>query len=181
MIRKYIGLLADTQLDKRLYGLEDTRRDWFRALEQGFESLYAVKEELSAIFVLGDIFDAESVGSEAAFSFQSALAKFAKEDIPILLILGNHDSNPSKSINWISVCKLVNPHVVELNFKEPFTLPAEGNLSAINVLGNNNLSRDRMADALKTLIQPSTAGINWLCLHQALAELAPHPDAFDVM
>jgi len=179
-MRSKIAIVADTQLYKRLYGLNETKEDWYAAFESAFRQITEMQSEIAAVLLLGDIMDANEVGSSAAFVLQSVLKDFSATGIPVGMILGNHDNERSSPHTWVEVCELVNPNLKRLSLSEPLTVNAE--CKTIKIYGTDNGSKERIAAELSGLspLEKSPGTETWLCLHQALKQLAPHRFAWDV-
>ena len=81
--------LADLHLGKTIYGtsmLED-QRDWI----DKFLALCR-KEQPDAVVAAGDIYDRSAPSGEAVVLLDHMLTELADQQIPVLLIAGNHDS-----------------------------------------------------------------------------------------
>jgi DNA repair exonuclease SbcCD nuclease subunit len=157
--------LADLQLDKKLYGLRETWEDWFDAFESAID--YTLTQpNVESVSILGDIFDTESIGGAAACCFYKNLKRLEPLNIPIFVILGNHDRTNYVGLpDWLTLAKLVNKNVIIPSLTTPYKL---GN---INVFGSSFLKPRELKEALAKI--PSIEGENWLLLHQALADLCP--------
>lgn len=182
MHKNKIAFVADTQLYMRLYGQEETRLDWYKAFAKAFDIITQHRDEVAAVVLLGDIMDANEVGSSAAYTLQSVLQKFSETKIPVGMILGNHDNERNSKHTWVEVCQLVNPYLVRLT-RTPMVVNTP--TKDIFLYGIDNGSRERIAVDLASLTQQSNNIQNrptehWLCLHQALKELAPHKFAWDM-
>lgn len=178
-----IAIIADTQLYKRLYGREETREDWYNAFTKAFTEITKRKNDIAAVLILGDVMDSNEVGSSAAFVLQDVLQKFSETNIPVGMILGNHDNERRSKYTWVEVCKLVNSHLIRLNPRVPMIVETGEKL--IRIYGLDNGTRERISADLKELQRPEDIATgkqieNWLCLHQALKELAPYRFAWDV-
>lgn len=179
-MRTKIAIVADTQLYKRLYGLNETKEDWYAAFESAFAQITSMQSDIAAVLLLGDIMDANEVGSSAAYVLQKVLQDFSATKIPIGMILGNHDNERSSPHTWVEVCELVNQYLTRLTLAKPFTVNV--GTKTLNIYGTDNGSRERIASELSSLspIAKSDNTEDWLCLHQALKQLAPHRFAWDV-
>lgn len=182
-MRRYIACLADTQLYKRLYGLEETRNDWYNALRQAFRHIESRADEVACVLLLGDVFDTKEVGPQAVFHITEALQSLQAAKIPIGVILGNHDHDPNENLSWIDVCRVANPLVSKLSLTQPLFIPAEGPLAPIAILGTDHQPRSQIIKSVQGLLKPTGLPSDtqfWLCLHEALEELAPHKDAWEI-
>lgn len=178
-MRTKIAILADTQLYKRLYGEESARVDWYNAFKCAFSQIKERAEDIAAVFILGDVMESNEVGASAAYTLQSVLSDFSNTNIPVAMIMGNHDKEFNSDSTWISVAKLSNPNVIHLSLDTPLEIPVENKI--IRVYGVDYAPRDRITQTLHNFSPKQEDGVeNWLCLHQALKELAPHKFAWDV-
>jgi DNA repair exonuclease SbcCD nuclease subunit len=187
MSKPLVAVIADTQLHKRLYGLSETRQDWFDAFDSAITQVLSRISEVSAICMPGDILDKEEVGSQAAHAVLKGLKRLAAHpEVPVFILLGNHDQpEDGTALNWVHVFQLVHPNVIEPALTKPHYLSAcpNGSYPALNIYGVHHQSKLVLTDTLLSL--PSANPIpavkeSWLLLHQALKELAPHPDSFEV-
>ena len=156
-----IAFVADSQLGKRLYGLNDTYNDWLKAFEYCGEHISQSKNVAAAIF-LGDTFDAEAMYPKEIKTAQCTIAKIRSAGIPVYGILGNHDKGQSdinQITSWLDVCD-----ITPLHPNKPILL------ANTNIIGINHQNKQLLADTLEQLCQPN--GETILCLHQALKELS---------
>ena len=179
-----IAIIADTQLYKRLYGRDETRNDWYKAFAKAFEEISARAKDIATVLILGDVMDSNEVGSSAAYVLQNTLQKFSDTGIPVGMILGNHDNERNSPYTWVEVSSLVNSHLVHLSPERPMPVKVDG--KTIHIYGIDNGTRERISQDLRSLARPAENTPdgepieNWLCLHQALKELAPYKFAWDV-
>ena len=166
------AILADLQLDKKLYGLRETWEDWFHALKFATDTIIARQAEIEAVHFLGDIFDTEAIGGTAAHAFLSCLKSLEATGKPVFVILGNHDRAPYMDVpTWLDVMTLVNKHVIPLTFDKPYTIKGK---KPLTVYGNSFMKSGELREALKSLPDPKVEHEVWMVLHQALGELSPN-------
>lgn len=181
-MQEYIAVVSDTQLHKRLYGLQESRQDWFDAFNSAINQIIERIDKISAIIFPGDILDQEEVGSHATYTVIDGLTKLAKYNVPILILLGNHDQPEDERINWVKTFKLVNKNVIEPSLDEPFLLEGNSSYKPIYFYGSHHRERKEIIPLVEKLepIGDTKDSLHWLILHESLKELAPHPNAYEI-
>lgn len=179
-MRPYLAIISDTQLHKRLYGLTETRQDWFDAFDSAIDQVIEIIDQISAVILPGDILDQEEVGSGAAFTVTKGLTRLAKYNVPVLMLLGNHDQPENQKYNWVKMLQLVNPNVVEPSLENPLILEGCDSYKQLLLYGVHHMDRKDIIPAIEGLKKVNVQGEHWLVLHESLKELAPHPDAFEI-
>lgn len=89
--------LADTHLGYRQYGLDERFKDWGRATKQIID--YAVEKDVDAVVHAGDLFNSNKADQDALLQAIQILAPLKENDIPLLVIEGNHDRKRGRQKN----------------------------------------------------------------------------------
>jgi len=158
-----IAFIADSQLGKRLYGLNDTYNDWLRAFEACGKHIIA-EANVQAVILLGDTFDAEAMYPKEIKTAQLTVSKIKDAGIKVYGILGNHDkgqNDVSEIVSWLDVCG-----ITTLTAKTPILV------GDTCIIGISHQNKQLLAETLATLKAPKGQTQILLCLHQALKELS---------
>ncbi len=60
----------------------------------------AIREQVDAVLIAGDVFDGEDKSLQAQLRFRDALVRLSQENIPSFIAVGNHDPLNSWSRSW---------------------------------------------------------------------------------
>jgi DNA repair exonuclease SbcCD nuclease subunit len=108
--------IADVHLGIKRYNLPDRTGDFFRAWRDVIER-YALGRRVDFVLIAGDLFDRRNVDPQAANHAMAMLRKLAAENIPVIVIEGNHDQHEATSrFSWLrsfsqwGYIKLLEPH-----------------------------------------------------------------------
>jgi len=94
---------SDLHLDTPFAGLAKARPELKEKLRhatfQAFQNIIdlALREQVDAVIVAGDVYDAEDKSLQAQLKFRNALKKLAEAGIPAFVAHGNHDPLASRS------------------------------------------------------------------------------------
>ncbi|MFQ5671625.1 MAG: exonuclease SbcCD subunit D [Nitrospinales bacterium] len=94
---------SDLHLDTPFSGLAKVRPELKEKLRhatfQAFQNIIdlALREQVDAVIVAGDVYDAEDKSLQAQLKFRNALTKLAEAGIPAFVAHGNHDPLNSRS------------------------------------------------------------------------------------
>lgn len=165
-----VALIADSQLGKRLYGLQETYLDWLKAFRLA-GSIIAQQKEVEGVIFLGDTFDAEAMYPPEIQTASDVVSQLKSSGKEVWGILGNHDKGQSdiKEItSWLDVSGI-------------HALPSSGiRLAGATWMGIHHQNRNLLRQTLENLTQPSLDGPYILCLHQALKELCGAASGWEV-
>jgi DNA repair exonuclease SbcCD nuclease subunit len=93
--------IADVHLGIRRYRLEDRTRDFFYAWRDCIER-YALRERVSFVLIVGDLFDVRRVEPQAMNHAMYCLVKLRDAGIPVITIEGNHDQREkTHEFSWL--------------------------------------------------------------------------------
>lgn len=156
-----VALIADSQLGKRLYGLQETYLDWLKAFRQAGSHISS-DPTIEGVIFLGDTFDAEAMYPPEIQTAQEVTHALKASGKQVWGILGNHDKGQSdiKQItSWLDVSGI-------------HALPPTGvPLAGATWMGIHHQNRNLLRQTLQNLAKPNHRGPYILCLHQALKEL----------
>jgi DNA repair exonuclease SbcCD nuclease subunit len=165
-----VALIADSQLGKRLYGLQETYLDWLKAFRLA-GSIVSKNNEVKGVIFLGDTFDAEAMYPPEIQTASEVVAQLKNSGKEVWGILGNHDKGQSdiKEItSWLDVSGIK-------------ALPPGGTrLAGATWIGIHHQNRNLLRQTLENLTQPTLEGPYILCLHQALKELCGASSGWEV-
>jgi DNA repair exonuclease SbcCD nuclease subunit len=175
MPENLVAFIADAQLGKRLYGLQETHQDWLDAFLKAC-SITASLPGVKAVFFLGDTFDADCLYPKEIVTAQKGVAMLKEAGIACYGILGNHDKGQleaqDKVISWFDVCGIETMH-----WAKPVML--QGSTKTYAFVGVHHHPKNKLQALLKTLPNPK-ADTNVVLLHQALKELGPENAGWEV-
>lgn len=157
-----IALIADSQLGKRLYGLNETYNDWLQAFKQAGDYVANSKTIKAAIF-LGDTFDAEAMYPKEIKTAQDVVSTIRSAGKEAYGILGNHDKGQSDIetiTSWLNVVGIT-----------PLTTQGV-EIGNYHFIGINHQNKHLLKKTLEELPKPTTSKKIAICLHQALKELS---------
>jgi DNA repair exonuclease SbcCD nuclease subunit len=165
-----VALIADSQLGKRLYGLQETYLDWLKAFRLAGTTV-ASRKDVAGVIFLGDTFDAEAMYPPEIQTASHVVSQLQQAGKEVWGILGNHDKGQSdiKEItSWLDVSGIK-------------ALPTSGiQLAGATWMGIHHQNRNLLKQTLEALNQPKLPGPYILCLHQALKELCGAASGWEV-
>lgn len=92
--------LSDAHLGHRQYGVKKRRDDMYMSFRTAL--LDALDEDVDFAVFSGDLFHNKDVNARALSDAEKGLDTFAREDIPVFAIQGNHDANLYKEdLSWL--------------------------------------------------------------------------------
>jgi DNA repair protein SbcD/Mre11 len=135
---------SDLHIDSPFKGLssvepklaETLRKSTYKAFQNIVE--LALKEEVDAVLIAGDIYDGSDKSLEAQLKFRSGLQKLADSGIDTFIVNGNHDplDGWSASLNWPE-----RVHLYSGNHTECFPITKNGEVKA-HIYGISYPTRD---------------------------------------
>ena len=81
--------IADTHLGYKQYGLLERENDFYYTFNKIVDKI--IEERVDFVIHSGDLFETNRPSPKALVTFQNALLKLRKADIPMYGITGNHD------------------------------------------------------------------------------------------
>ncbi len=99
---------SDLHIDSPFKGFSAINPDWAERLRdaplQSFLNIVdlAVREQVDAVIIAGDVFDGEDKSLQAQFKFRSGLQTLSQHSIPVFIAHGNHDplNTWSTTLEW---------------------------------------------------------------------------------
>lgn len=99
---------SDLHIDSPFKGFSAINPDWAERLRQAplqsFLNIVdlAVREQVDAVIIAGDVFDGEDKSLQAQFKFRSGLQTLSDHNIPSFIAHGNHDplNSWSTTLSW---------------------------------------------------------------------------------
>jgi len=99
---------SDLHIDSPFKGFSAINPDWAERLRdaplQSFLNIVdlAVREQVDAVIIAGDVFDGEDKSLQAQFKFRGGLQTLSKHRIPVFIAHGNHDplNTWSTTLEW---------------------------------------------------------------------------------
>lgn len=93
--------IADVHLGIRRYNLPDRTLDFFQAWREVLER-HAIQRRVDFVLVAGDLFDQRKVDPQAANHAMIMLSELHRQQIPVVVVEGNHDQRESASkFSWL--------------------------------------------------------------------------------
>lgn len=161
---------ADWHLGYRQYGMAVREADFLKPLDEIAE--IAVREQVDAVVVAGDMFDSYRPPASAVQAAREFGRKMAEAKIPVLSVDGNHDLSGGR---WAKLCGFT-PLEPNTDEEEP-TYYAGG----VWFAGVNFCRTQQLLEKLKSLQE---RGVNLhggvLVLHMEIAELAAYSTALSM-
>ena len=152
--------LSDAHIGHRQYGVKKRRDDMYMTFRSTI--LDAIDEGVDFAVFGGDLFHNKDVNARALSDAEKGLEEFAKEDIPVVGIQGNHDANLYKEdLNWLEYLhnreRLIlleadlqgeGPVFEEHDFDEPGTSSGYVDIDGVRIFGLQYLGQ-RTGDYLE--------------------------------
>ena len=148
-----IGILADTHLGAKPYGLTEKEKDIYHSFVNAIKII--LKEQVDLVIVAGDLFDTKKISFESYY-YANFLSVF---DNKIFFIEGNHDEGVSEFFK-------------ALNIQKQDILPLKNNLYVAGVDYYHN--HDVMRDKIKEIVNQIDPKHTILVLHANLYEAMPY-------
>ena len=135
---------SDLHIDSPFKGLSSIEPKLAEILRkstyQAFQNIVdlAIKEEVEAVLIAGDIYDGSDKSLEAQLKFRSGLQKLSDSGIDTFIVNGNHDplDGWSASLNWPE-----RVHLYSGNHTESFPITKNGKVKA-HIYGISYPTRD---------------------------------------
>lgn len=93
--------ISDIHLGCDRYNIKDAEKDFFDAFASVLEK-YAIGEKVDFVLIAGDFFHKAQVQPQTMNYAVAALRRLNKEQIPIVVVEGNHDkASPNQKFSWL--------------------------------------------------------------------------------
>lgn len=183
MEKKFLHV-ADLHLDSPLAHIQtldaDTAQRLRAASRQALQRVVslAVEQNVSAVVIAGDLFDAPVEDASAGIWVESQFRKLVRANIPVILIRGNHDalSNAARVINWAD-------GIHELSSQQAETIRLDE--AGLAIHGQSFGNRAVTEDIASSYPTPIAGLFNIGVLHTSLAGNPQHdtyaPTSIDVL
>lgn len=167
---------SDLHIDSPFKGFSSVEHSFVEVLRkstyQAFQNIVdlALKEEVDAILIAGDIYDGADKSLEAQLKFRRLLQKLSDEGISIFIVYGNHDplDSWSASLEW--------PERVHIfSGKEVESVPVKKNgIVEAHIYGISYPKRDVKENLVRKFSQDNTGGFAIGLLHSNVGHQLDH-------
>jgi len=188
-----IAVIGDVHLGKAQKGLAEREDDIYDLFLRICKEV--TDKKVDVVCILGDLFDSSHPPVKAISVALNAFENFAKNNIKVIIIKGNHDIPAIKTrMCPIDITKM-NDIITELSTENPIC-SVNSNSTIVNICGVEYHPPEKRQSLIKTLenirekISPSSLvkdnneknlkGLNILLLHQGLKEISPAEEEISV-
>ncbi len=179
-----LAIIGDVHLGKAQKGLSEREEDIYNLFLRICERV--IDEKAGIVCFLGDLFDSSHPPVKAISIALNVFENFAKNNIKVILIAGNHDIPSIKTrmcpIELPKTKENINKNVIELSEKNPIFKFNENN-NDVYICGVEYHPPEKKQSLVKALENISSSvslsnsnsekNLNILLLHQGLKEFSP--------
>ena len=174
-----LAIIGDVHLGKAQKGLSEREDDIYDLFLRISERL--INEKVGIVCFLGDLFDSSHPPVKAISVALNVFENFAKNNIKVILIAGNHDIPSIKTRMCPVEITKTNECIIEISTKNPVFKFNEHNLN-VYICGVEYHPPEKRQSLIKALENISSSlllnsgsekNLNILLLHQGLKEFSP--------
>lgn len=160
--------VSDTHLGSRQYMIDEREQDFYDAFNESME--IALQERVDFIVHTGDLFDTWSPSNRALTEFKDSILGIRDHNIPVFLILGDHDRPKRKDYPAARIFDFAGIRLLGVDSLEHETVDLNG--EKVLIAGISNLKGMRKPELLKAYSEADEIARNYknsiLMSHQAI-------------
>ncbi|OQX20420.1 MAG: hypothetical protein BWK75_04825 [Candidatus Altiarchaeales archaeon A3] len=178
-----LAIIGDVHLGKAQKGLSEREDDIYELFSKISEQV--IEEKAGIVCFLGDLFDSSHPPVKAISVAMNVFENFAKNNIKVILIAGNHDIPSIKTrmcpIELPKMNENMNNNIIELSVQNQVFKFNENNIN-VHICGVEYHPPEKRQSLIKALENISSSislksdsekNLNILLLHQGLKEFSP--------